>query len=337
MRDVVDSPLVIPKSYTVGFRIGEEPGRGREEGDTAPLAFATPYGTDSAYEKRLETLRNWCRGHIYSRREEDQGKEPVEINVENVPTRGFRLTEFATRYSTDNKVFRIADPRGFTLEVYAANFTNMLLNDTVVNGVFAGEYVWARNKTSHYLVSTSDKLYEEAIAAEKMQEEWTHPTVGDELKTKSGMSGVYVGDFYRIYIDTRYGYSYEGKNNYYGGNPTYWFKVFRDKKPRPVLYEFNEHHPEWNEHWSREKLDKTLRKTGHDESKVVVPELGVGLARSDHALTVYFKTIEDLEAFYTDESKMEALKEQLKANYSESDGKLKFIEVTDDLKLYGRY
>lgn len=62
---------------------------------------------------------------------------PVEmelqpIMLDNNPLTGFVIEKVQSRWSTNNKVFRIADPRGFELEVSAQNLLE-LMNTTVIN------------------------------------------------------------------------------------------------------------------------------------------------------------------------------------------------------------
>jgi hypothetical protein len=111
------------------------------------LGFAVPYDSTQASKKRQETVNNWRQKDIEPR------------IMDNVPTRGFRLKEVVSRYSTSNKLFRVLDPRGFELEISADNLLELAMNSTIVKGEIVDECVWATSN-GVYLMSSSDERYQ---------------------------------------------------------------------------------------------------------------------------------------------------------------------------------
>ena len=106
------------------------------------LGFAVPANN----KKRRETVDGWS------------DKDVAPRTIDNVPTRGFKLVDVVSRYSTSNKFFRVLDPRGFELEIPTDNLLDLCLNSTIVNGEFIDEYVWATD-TKNYLIPASDPQY----------------------------------------------------------------------------------------------------------------------------------------------------------------------------------
>jgi len=115
-------------------------------GKKYPMGFATPFGTDAAFHKRKETVDGWARG----------GKISI---IDNVPMSGFSIEASVSRYSTSNKLFRVADPRGFELEISAENLTNILSETVVDHGVIQGEAVWGRLGPNNVLTSATHPDY----------------------------------------------------------------------------------------------------------------------------------------------------------------------------------
>lgn len=111
------------------------------------LGFAVPYGITKAEKKRIETVDRWANK-----------KEDCRV-IENKPTRGFKLLELVSRYSTSNKLFRVLDPRGFELEISAGNLLYLAMASTIVRGEIIEECVWAQDN-GVYLVPTSSEQYQ---------------------------------------------------------------------------------------------------------------------------------------------------------------------------------
>ena len=110
------------------------------------LGFAVPYGTTKAEQKRIDTVNRWS-----------SKKEDSRV-IDNKPTRGFKMLEVVSRYSTSNKLFRVLDPRGFELEISADNLLDLAMASTIVKGEIVEECVWAQHN-GVYLMPTSSEQY----------------------------------------------------------------------------------------------------------------------------------------------------------------------------------
>jgi len=136
-----------------------------------PLGFAARYNPGKeTTDKKNEKQRDWAYRHYHWatpeidggivmikrgewQRPKDGGQsvwvehpaEPAKLQpliFDNELIEGFKITDFATRYSTSNKLIRIADPRGFELEISVANLLEVIENITIVNGVLVGKFKW---------------------------------------------------------------------------------------------------------------------------------------------------------------------------------------------------
>ncbi len=125
-----------------------------------------------------------------------EGKEGV---VENTPTHGFYIGDSVSRWSTDNKLFRVKDPRGFTVEVPTGNIATLLHHTTVVNGVVQEECVWGREGNSHILLPVNSEPY--LVTLDQM----------DTLENKLiPLKQLKVGDWVKFFED-EIKYYYAGK------------------------------------------------------------------------------------------------------------------------------
>lgn len=251
---------------------------------TYPLAFATPHGTDAAFEKRKDTVDTWARGYNWQ-------KPKLEGTViDNVPIEGFEITRVAYRYSTDNKLFGLQDPRGFSLEISAENLCDILLNGTIQEGKIVGKYVWARNKQANFLISIDSEEYQEHL-----KPKIDRPLeVGDiTCLPQTDVEYVYLGKFYvasavcepfyydihRQQVLTHY------PPGFYGRKPiqrTYvWWE--QDAKPMHLFKSVT-----GNDYQFRREIKKLLPKRVSESFSV--PETGVVKAFTDH---------ESLNKYYT--------------------------------------
>lgn len=170
----------------VGFQ------RDRYNTDENPrlLGFAVPYDKTKASEKRQSTVNNWRQKDINPR------------IIENKPTRGFKLLQVVSRYSTSNKLFRVLDPRGFELEISSDNLLDIALASTIVKGEIIEECVWASSHNGAYLMPSSDERY--SFYVNKKQ-------TGDKVKMAEGNYYVsvrnmvsvfrYEGIYHHTYLD----------------------------------------------------------------------------------------------------------------------------------------
>lgn len=69
-------------------------------------------------------------------------KHGEEFISDNTPTTGFYVGSSVSRWSTSNKLFRVKDPRGFTVEIPTDNLATLLHHTTVVKGVVQEACCW---------------------------------------------------------------------------------------------------------------------------------------------------------------------------------------------------
>lgn len=148
------------------------------------LAYMCPYQESKEGEplanivKMQQTGRSWASigpQTVWKRDERgstiyDENKRPVvdyvkparkgeEGFADNTPTKGFYVGSSASRWSTSNKLFRVKDPRGFTVEIPTDNLATLLHHTTVINGVVQEECVWGREGNNHILLPVNSEPY----------------------------------------------------------------------------------------------------------------------------------------------------------------------------------
>lgn len=113
------------------------------------LGFAVPYGETKAEKNRMETVDGW------------RSKDIDPKIFDNVPTRGFKLLEVVSRYSTSNKLFRVQDPRGFELEISADNLLRLAIDGSIIRGEIVSECVWTSDGKIYLLPVDSEEYKRE--------------------------------------------------------------------------------------------------------------------------------------------------------------------------------
>lgn len=107
----------------------------------------TSTGDIAANVKKMQKTGRW-----WSR----NGKEEI---IDNLPTANIYVGNSVSRWSTSNKVFRVKDPRGFTVEIPTDNLATLLHHTTVVKGVVQEECVWGRVGGNHILLPVNSEPY----------------------------------------------------------------------------------------------------------------------------------------------------------------------------------
>jgi hypothetical protein len=126
-------------------------------------------------------------------------KEGREFVADNIPTTGFYIGDSVSRWSTDNKLFRVKDPRGFCVEVPTGNIATLLHHTTVVKGIVQEDCVWGREGNSHILLPVNSEPY--LITLDQM----------DTLENKLiSIKDLKVGDWVKFFNDDKE-YYYAGK------------------------------------------------------------------------------------------------------------------------------
>lgn len=220
-----DKIITFSKTLTVGTKSYKD-----LDTENPDLGFMTPNTGDSAYQKRLATLKGWChngREYDYNTRtwkEIEQNTDNVH-EVENVPTTGFQILNAQSRYSTDNKVFRLKDPRGFILEIYTGNLEVILQTSDILKGGYIAEpCVWGRQGANNVLVAVSSDAYKKSVAfAERKTSSFKDLTIGDIVKFKDGTEEIYLGEYVPVYT--------KRINNTQASSSPYYYSGARHRNP----------------------------------------------------------------------------------------------------------
>ena len=164
----------------------------RKDITLAPLAFLTPYEDNAAGKKRRESVLAWL-GQYHYHDEEEKVKAPKDTRIiPNIPRDGFRVVDFASRWSTSNKFARILDPNGFELEISIENLIDIMLYTVVDHGVIKGEMIWGREAGQNRLVPVDSEIYRGALREGQTLE----IEVGDLFTGNYGKKFVYMGRGY---------------------------------------------------------------------------------------------------------------------------------------------
>jgi hypothetical protein len=181
-----------------------------------PLAFSTPYDNTAAGRKRQKTVDDWCGVQYHTKNPSSTRGSAKPQVVKNELLEGFKFEGAVSRWRTGNKWFEINDPRGFTLQISAANLADIILNCTIINGVLQGKYVWGRRDGSVYLARESQLI--KVASADR-----SRPNIGDIVKDRYGTQYVYLGKYFTTmiiaeqqYFDfNKKTYSIKSYNKYY--------------------------------------------------------------------------------------------------------------------------
>lgn len=112
------------------------------------LSFMVP----EEKENRKQTAVKWAG----ERREKHDS-----FTIDNVPTKGFSLKEVVRRWSTENKVVSIEDPRGFVVQVYMYDLFEMLQYVNLNKLDIEQECVWGFNNQKCVLIPVGTKMHDE--------------------------------------------------------------------------------------------------------------------------------------------------------------------------------
>ena len=84
----------------------------------------------------------WTWDYITQKMEYIPFHPKAPLILDNDPTMGFTIADYATRSSTSNKLWRISDPRGFVLEISTANMLDIITTSVIDHGQLFGTYKW---------------------------------------------------------------------------------------------------------------------------------------------------------------------------------------------------
>lgn len=156
------------------------------------LAYMTHWEDNEAFYRRESTGMSWAtpRG--------SGGKViPRGVIIDNTPVKEIYIGCSVSRWTTSNKLFRVSDPRGFTVEVATDNIATLLHLTTVINGVIQEECVWARDGNNHVLLPVNSEPYLETL--DKMDQ------IANRLIP---LKDIKVGDWFKLFEnDSEYYYA----------------------------------------------------------------------------------------------------------------------------------
>ena len=210
--------------------------------ETPVLNFLTYYEDSVACRKVTETMINWCspsfgsfmpslqdlRAMSAKENTDTRAAAGAQVNkwqknfeqiiFDNVPVKGFAFKGVESRYSTDNKVFRITDPRGFIVEIYADNLMSLMLESNIERGEILDECIWFRKGAKNYLINVNSSVYIKAMkevnAKKKVLANMASirdVSVGDVVKLKHWNSinpHIYLGRHFIEVTDDGTSYTY---------------------------------------------------------------------------------------------------------------------------------
>lgn len=159
----------------------------RKDSSQGLLGFSSPYTKDAPFEKRKATQDSWAYGYGAKFTIDDQDdsisgefSENSKIDammlfsagcypkiVDNSLTEGFEIAKSVRRSGWGgggNVVWRIADPRGYELEISSENFARIIDCTTIINGVIQGKCCWGRDGAKNILLPEASDVYQDAKA-----------------------------------------------------------------------------------------------------------------------------------------------------------------------------
>lgn len=201
-RDVEDS------EYNLAYMTHREYGKDGEESDK--------------FINRKSTGLSWSKG--YSR-----DPKVKELSFDNTPVKGFGIVGSKSRWSTQNKVIQVEDPRGFVVEIPVSALTTLLKHTTVTNGVVQEECLWGREGNNHVLIPVNSEIY---LKAKEDTHQYNNKTKLSQLKegnrvkfSVDGSEYIYAGK-YKTYWEVSLKYSTEQGDRYCSRN---WVRKDADK------------------------------------------------------------------------------------------------------------
>lgn len=179
--------IKIPEKFYCGFQ---------QRSDDELLGFLTPFGTDSAFQKRKYTVDSWAK--------QNRNKPPLEPKIfDNELLEGFRLDRHIKRYGWNggNVVVRVEDPRGFEAEISVANLCKLIENNIIEAGLIKAKCIWGRDGARNVLLAENSEPYLVAIRnTERGKKSIPVKDIrpGNEIQLKNGKTGIYMGPVFLL-------------------------------------------------------------------------------------------------------------------------------------------
>lgn len=194
-----------------------------QQGKEGNLSYMCQYETTESGGVAANVKKMQDTGSCWSNKSVELGNI-----IDNLPTEGLYVGCSVSRWSTSNKLFRVEDLRGFTVEIPTDNLATLLHHTTVVKGVIQDECVWGREGNNHILLPVNSEPYK---LARKDQD-----TIDNKLIAVNSLK---QGDWVKFFgSDTEY---------YFHGKVKVTWKV-RGYRPK-YLYNYNktEEYSDWYE------------------------------------------------------------------------------------------
>lgn len=179
---------------------------------TPDLAYMSTI--DKGHPSRAKTGLSWAGYNQY-----DTDWDTVGEIFDNTPVCDIEFTKVGTRYSTDNKVMQLRDPRGFEVQIYIDNLLEIIQHVTIENGKILTPLKWGRKAGNIYL------MHQAEAAASKTDEDFVRVTqlpINSEFIAPNNCNFVYLGkrklkfscDIYQIDIDKHFKRIKDQRMNY---------------------------------------------------------------------------------------------------------------------------
>lgn len=202
----------------------------------------TESGEVAANVKKMQaTGRSWVRG---------ENKDKSGTIIDNTPTKNIYVGCSVSRWSTSNKLFRVTDPRGFTIEIPTDNLATLLHHTTVVKGVVQEECVWGKQGNNHILLPINSEPY-------RLSREQQNVLDNELISVKD----IKVGDWVKFFGgDTEYYFFGRVKLtwNVRGYRPKYYYNWSSGGKKE-------DEYSNWYEIEDKKYVDIFIRKSGQDD------------------------------------------------------------------------
>lgn len=192
-------------------------------------------------KKMQKTGRSWAK---------KSGSDDAGNIIDNTPTKNIYVGCSVSRWSTSNKLFRVTDPRGFTIEIPTDNLATLLHHTTVIKGVVQEECVWGKDGNNHILLPVDSEPYK--LSREQQD------TLDNKLIPVSDLK---VGDLVKFFGgDTEYYFFGRVKItwNVRGYRPKYYYNWGSRKQ------EERDEYTNWYEIEDKKYIDIFIRKSGQD-------------------------------------------------------------------------
>jgi len=177
----------------------------KKDGTIVPLGYMVQDGNTKVAEKRKINAKLWAKSY------RARTSEALELKFKNTPVSGFEFVDSVERFRTSNKLFRIADPRGFVLEISVENAIELIQQTSIINGVIGDACLWIRDGQVNRLVKKDSDQHKKAMANSQASSSTTTAEPGDLVITKSNEEMIFIGKYSVIYeinkelkVTTRY-------------------------------------------------------------------------------------------------------------------------------------